>query len=481
MLAESLLLAGIGGILGLLLATWLTRVLMQLVPPNVPLRIGVHFDWRVLTFTSLLTLFTGLAFGLAPALRGSRPDLVSALKGRGAGTSVRHSRLIQALIVGQMSVALTLLVGATLCLRSLVHAQALNPGFEIQDRVAARLDLGAQGYTGPQAQEFQARILAQVESLPGVQAAAWTSYLPLGTERSNGWVQPEGRTPQAGESGFLFEQFGVGPGYFATVGTSLLQGREFVGTDRLGSRRVAIINETAARQFWPGESPLGRRIFSGGTGPDNALEIVGVVASGRYRTLGEEPLPALFECFLQKPNPGAVLVVHAKGPSTALLTALRTLVRDLDPRLVLVDATSLEEHLSLVMFPLRVSSLLLGGLGLVALVLAGSGLFGVIAFAVSQRTREVGIRMALGARPTDVEWLILRQGLAISALGVGLGLAGALGVGRLLRNLLLGVGSADVTTLVSVPLVLLAVSAAASWLPARWASRLDPLDALRAE
>lgn len=481
LLAESLLLAGLGGVLGLLLASWLTQVLMQLVPPNLPLRIAIHFDWRVLAFTSVLTLLTGLAFGLAPALRGSRPDLVSALKGRGAGRSARQSRLIHVLIVGQMAVALTLLVGATLCLRSLVHAQSLNPGFEIQDRVAARLDLGAHGYTGPQAQEFQARMLAQVKSLPGVQSAVWTSYLPLGAERRNGWVQPEGQDSQAGDSGLLFEQFGVGPGYFATLGTPLLQGREFVDTDLPGSRRAVVINETAARRFWPGESPLGRRILVGGTGPDSAMEIVGVVASGRYRTLGEEPLPALYECFLQKPNPSAVLVVHGKGSSSSLLTALRTRVRDLDPRLVLVDATTLEEHLTLVLFPLRVSSLLLGGLGLVALVLSGSGLFGVIAFGVSQRTREVGIRMALGAGRRDVEWLVLRQGLAISSIGVGLGMAGALGVGRLLRTILLGVDSTDLATLVGVPLLLLGVSLAASWLPARWASRLDPLEALRAE
>ncbi|HMO64465.1 MAG TPA: ABC transporter permease, partial [Verrucomicrobiota bacterium] len=460
-------------------SVWTTDLLLRLLPSNLPLRFEIGIDGRVLAFTVAVTVFTGLAFGMAPALRGGRLDLAAALKNQGQGLAARRSRFAQSLIVGQMALCLVLLVAATLCLRSLNEARSFDPGFVVKDRLAVGLSLGDQGYSPAQTRELQDRLLARVETLPGVNGAAWTRYLPLGTERNNGRLQIEGRTPPEGEAGFFFEQFGVGPGYFATVGTRLLKGREFTSADRTGTRRVAVINEAAARRFWPGENPIGQRLFNGAPTPENTLEIVGVVATGSYRTLGEEPLPAIFDCF--RSHPSAKLVAHVTGASGPAFAAIRNLVREMDSRLVLTDATTLEEHLSLVLFPARVSGLLLGVLGLVALILAVSGLFGVIAHAVSQRTREVGLRMALGAGRGDVQRVILRQGLTLAGIGIGLGLVGALATTRLLRHLLFGVSPTDPATFFGISVLLLAVAGLACWLPAWRASRLDPMAALRSE
>lgn len=481
LLTESVLLAGLGGAAGLLLSTWMTGLLLRLLPSTLPLRFEIGLDGRVLAFTGAVSILTGLAFGTAPALRSSRLDLADALKKQGTGLTVRRSRFAQSLIVGQMALCLVLLVSAALCLRSLDRARAFDPGFIAQDRLSVDLALGAAGYNAEQMRDFQGRLLERAAALPGVERVAWTRYLPLGTERSNGRFQIEGRTPPPGEPGHFMEQFSVGPGYFATLGTALLQGREFFPTDRAGSKRVAIINDAAARSFWPGENPIGQRLYSGEPGPENALEIVGVVATGSYRTLGEEPLPAFYDCFRQGSHASATLVVHAAGPSGPIFAALRNAVRDMDPRLVLTGAATLEGHLALALFPSRVSGLLLGALGLVALVLAVSGLFGVVAHAVSQRTREVGLRMALGADRGSVQWLILRQGLWLAAAGIGLGLVGAWAATRLLRSLLFGISPTDPVTFLSVSVLLLTVAALAAWLPAWRSSRIDPMVALRSE
>jgi predicted permease len=420
-------------------------------------------------------------FGVAPAFRGTRLNLASTLKDETRGLAVRRSRLANTLVVGQMALCLVLLLAATLCLRSLVNARAFNPGFAVKDRVAADFNLNHFGYTPDQAKDFYTRLIARVQALPGVGSAALASHLPLGTQRSNGNFQLEGQEVPPGEQGFFFEQFSVGPGYFATMGTALLQGREFTEVDREGAPRVAIINEAAARRYWPGQNPIGRRLFAGGPGPGNALEIVGVVPTGRYRTLGEEPKPVFYGCFLQGQHLGGTLIAHVQGAPGPALTAIRSATQELDSRLTLTRLTTLEQHLSLALFPVRTSGLLLGVLGIVALVLAVSGLFGVIAYSVSQRTREVGIRMALGAQQRDVLRLVLRQGLKLAGIGVGLGLLGALAATQLLRSLLFGINPTDPATFLVIPLLLLAVAWVACWLPARRAARVDPMEALRTE
>ena len=481
LLTESVLLAGLGGGLGLVLSMWLAQLIGRLIPSTLPLRFSVEFDWRVMVFTAVVTLVTGILFGLAPAFHGTRLNLASTLKDETRGVAVGRSRFANALIAGQMALCLVLLLAATLCLRSLINARAFDPGFAVKERVAVGFNLNDFGYTPAQAKEFFARLMARVQALPGVRAAAWTGHLPLGTERSNGNFQVEGQELPPGEHGFFFEQFNVGPGYFATMGTTLLQGREFTDADREGSTRVAIINEAAATRYWPGQNPIGRRLYSGESKPENALEIVGVVRTGRYSTLGEDPKPAFFECFLQKRRLGATLVAHVQAAPAPVLSAIRGVAQELDSRLALTRLTTLEQHLSLALFPVRTSGLLLGVLGLVAMVLAVSGLFGVIAYSVSQRTREVGIRMALGAQRRDVLGLVMRQGMRLAGIGVGVGIIGALAATQLLRSLLFGVSATDPLTFIAVPLVLLAVALLACWLPARRAASVDPMEALRYE
>jgi predicted permease len=480
LLTESVLLAVAGGGAGLLLSLGLAQLIVRLVPTSLPLRITTTLDWRVLAFTAVVSLFTGILFGLAPAFRGTRLDMASALKDESRGMAARRSRLANALIVGQMALCLVLLLAATLCLRSLVNARSFDPGFEVKGRVTAGFNLNDFGYTADQSREFYARLLARVQTLPGVRSAAWTRFLPLGTERSNGNYQLESQEPGAAPFGF-FEQFGVGPGYFATLGTTLLQGREFTEADREGVPRVAIINEAAANRYWPGQTPIGRRLYVGEASADNACEIIGVVQTGRYRTLGEDPKPAFFNCFLQAVPDRATLVAHVQGDPRTVLDAIRGVMQELDPRLALTAATTLEQHLTLALFPVRTSGLLLGVLGIVALVLAVSGLFGVIAYSVSQRTREVGIRMALGAQRRDVQRLVLRLGMKLAVGGVGVGVLAAIGATQLLRGLLFGISPTDPATFLAIPLLLLAVAWVACWLPARRAARVDPMVALRAE
>jgi predicted permease len=478
---ESIMLAMLGGGMGLLLSGWLARLIAQLIPTSLPLRFAVTLDWRVLAFTTVVSLLTGIIFGLAPAFRGTRLDVVSSLKGQTGGTAARRSRFTSVLIVGQMALCLVLLLAATLCLRSLFNARTFNPGFQIEGRIMAGFNLRDFGYTAAQTKDFYARLISRVRTLPGVKSAALTWYLPLGTEHSNGNFQLERQEPVAGQPGVFFNQFGAGPGYFATLGTRLLQGREFSEADREGAPRVAIINEAAASRYWPGQNPIGRRIFVGAPTAENAREIIGVVETGRYRTLGEDPTPAFFECFLQTVRDRATLVVHAGGNPQPVLTAIRNLTQELDPRLALTGATPLEQHLSLALFPMRTSGLLLGVLGVVALALAVSGLFGVIAYSVSQRTRELSIRLALGAQRRDVLRLVLRQGLKLAGLGIVIGLAGAIAVTRLLSSLLFGIGPLDPMTFLAVPALLLGVAWFACWLPARRAARVDPMVALRSE
>jgi predicted permease len=481
LLTESVVLAALGGGLGLLISLGLTRLAGHLVPATLPIRLAVDLDWRVLSFTAVVSAITGILFGLAPALRGTRMDVADTLKDESRGTAAGRSRLAGILIAGQMALCLVLLLSAGLCLRSLLKASAFNPGFEVKERITAGFNLGDFGYSTAQAREFYTRLTERVRGLPGVQSAALASFLPLGTEHSNGIFQLEGEKPPGGESGVSFHQFGAGPGYFVTMGTKVLQGREFQETDREGTPRVVIINEEAARRYWPGRNPLGRRIYIGDVRTENAAEIVGIVQTGRYQTLGEDPIPVFYECFDQIDRSRATLVAHVRGNSQLGLAAIRRVTLELDPRLALIGATTLEQHLSLALFPVRTSSLLLGVLGLVALVLAVSGLFGVVAYSVSQRTREFGIRLALGAQRHDVLRLVLGQGLRLAAWGIVAGLFGAVGASHLLRNLLFGVGPLDPATFLAVPPLLLAVAWLACLIPALRASSLPPMTALRRE
>lgn len=480
LLTESVLLALLGGAGGMLLATWLTKLIVRLMPESLPMRLTLALDWRVFTFAALVSLLAGLIFGLAPAWRSARIDLTEAIKSSGREISARSSRLSRALIVAQMAVCLILLVAGALCLRSLIKAQSLNPGFQIADRVVAEVNLHDYGYSVAQSQAFYAQLLERAAALPGVRSASLANYLPLGMENNRMRLTTEARPPQPEGGGTLAEAFSVAPGYFATMGAKLLRGREFSHGDRDGAPLVAIINETAATRFWPGENPLGRRlVINAATG--ETVEVIGVAQSGKYRSLSEEPKPAIFMSFQQRPRTQATLVAHVSGDAQSALAAIRQATKEIDPRLALNHLATLNEHLTFALFPVRTSALLLGILGGVALLLAASGLFGVIAYSVAQRTREVGIRLALGAQQGQVVRQIVGEGLRLAGWGMALGLVGAFALTRLLRSVLFNVSATDPLTFVVIPLLLAGVATLASWLPARRAAKVNPIVALRGE
>ena len=481
LLTESMLLATLGGGLGLALTYGFVPVLLRLTPPTLPIRPEIGLDLRVFAFTGLVSLITGLVFGLAPAWQGTQVNLASALKDESPTGAAKRSRFASALIIGQVAVCLVLLIAGTLCLRSLFNAQSVPTGFQLQNRVTAEVNLKDYGYSQEQIEKFNVNFVEHLVALPDFQSVSFADYLPLDTRLLSLGYRVEGHETAPGQDGIAFQTFDVGPGYFETMGTTLLKGREFAWLDREGAGHVAIINQAMADQFWPGQDPIGRHLFEQGPGTGTEYEIVGLVETGKYRTLGENPHPVVFRSRLQHEGPRTTFVAHTRGDSQGALAAIRAVVRDLDPRLSLSRLGSLEKHLALALFPARTTGWLFSVLGAVALLLAISGLSGVIAYSVSQRTREIGIRMALGAQRKEVLEMVLWQGVKLTGAGILAGLAGALAVTRLLRSLLLGVHPLDPITFVAVPLLLVAVALLACWVPARRATKVDPMTALRCE
>jgi predicted permease len=480
LLTESVLLALLGGIGGLLLTAWLTKLVVQLMPEAVPMRLNLPLDWRVLSFATSVSFLTGLIFGVAPAWRSTHFDLTTALKSSGRDTSARKSRLSRALVVTQMAVCLILLVAGALCWRSLIKAQELNLGFHAAGRVLVSVDLNDYGYSDSESQAFYARWLERTSVLPGVQSVSLAHRLPLGTGSSSMAVSPAERPLSPEGNRTTINVFRVAPEYFATMGTTLLLGRDFSQHDRTGAPLVAILNETAAARYWPGENPIGRRLLINAA-TEVTAEVVGLVANGKYLSLGEEPTPVLFLNFLQHPAAEFTLVAHITGDSPTALAAIRQATKELDRRLALTQMTTLNDYLKLALFPMRTSALLLGILGVVALLLAASGLFGVIAYSVAQRAREIGIRLALGAQQGQVVRQIVGEGLRLTGWGIALGLLGALALTRLMQSVLFNVRATDPFTFAAIPALLIVVALLASWLPARRATKVDPMIALRSE
>ena len=480
-LTESVLLAFLSGGAALMLTHWLLPLILRLTPPTLPLRPEVSLDTRVFVFTALVALVTGVLFGLPSAWRGTQVNLATALKDDSFAGGVRRSRFASTLIVGQIAICLVLLIAGSLCLRSLFNARNSNLGFKTEGRVTAEVNLKDYGYTAEQMRQFNDRFLERVSAVPGIESVAIADYLPLDSRYLGLTYNAEGREPPSGQDGHSLQTFDVGANYFTTMGTVLLRGREFSAADREGAPLVAIINRTMADQFWPGEEAVGKRLFEGRPGQGDAYEIVGVVEDGKYRTVGENLRPVVYRSRLQHPRARSTFVAHVRGDPQAALGAIREATRALDSRLSLSRLETLDRHLSLALFPARTTGLLLGAFGGVALLLAISGLFGVIAYSVSQRTREIGIRMALGARQIEIVRMVLLQGLWLSGIGAVLGLALAFSVTRFLQSLLLGVSPVDSITFIAVPLLLIVVAIAACLLPARRAARVDPMLALRAE
>ncbi len=432
-LTESTLLSTLGGAAGIVFALWAVPLLVALKPPTLPIRIDVPL---------LLALATGLVFGLAPALRGSKLDLLPALKDETTFAGLRRSRLRSGLLTAQVSVCLVLLIGAGLCVRSLLNARSIDPGFDTQHVLIAQVDPGSLGYSEGKGKIFYKELLERLGALPGVSSASFTAYLPLGTAR-----QTQGIV--IGEREIGIETTYVGPAFCRTMDIPLLHGRDFTAGDATASPKPAIINEAMARRFWPDRDPIGQRLGLPDDKTHRGLAVLGVVKTGKYHTLGEEPQPVIY------------------------------LPADYHPRATLLVRT--EQYMTLPLFPAHTTGLLLGAFGFVALILAVVGLYGSIAYSVDQRTREIGIRMAMGARPSDVLKLVVRQGLMLVVIGVAMGLVGAYGVTRFLASLLYGIGPTDPATFAGAAILLTSVAVLASYVPARRAAKLDPMVALRYE
>jgi predicted permease len=486
LLTESVLLAVSGGAAGCLLAGWLMRVVHSFRPPAqtpVPIEINPSLDMRMLGFTLVVSMLAGVLFGLAPAWQASKPALVPLLKeGRGAmgGRALRFS-LRNTLVVGQVAVSLLLLICAGLFLRSLERAQHVDPGFETVRVLTVQLDLEPGGYDATRGTLFYQQLLDRIERVPGVEAASLGENIPLTFSRNTFGVAIEGSDAPDDDYPEI-DSNRVGPRYFETMGIPLLAGREFNRQDVATAPRVVIINETMARRFWPGQNPLGRRLRS--RLGDNTLspyyEVVGLVKDSKYNTLGEEPQPFLYEATLQSYRHVGVLHVRSVGEPTGLRNAVRDCVSGLDKSL-LVEVATMRENLALAVLPARIAASLIGQLGLLGLSLALVGIYGVISYAVARRTSEIGLRMALGARPLDVFRQVIGQGMKLTLLGIGLGAASALALTRFLTSFLVGVSPADPLTFVTLAMLCSLVALLACYLPARRAAKIDPMAALRHE
>jgi len=473
MLTESLLLAGLGGAAGWLLAHWATSVLLRLSSDRLPRADEVGMDYRALAFTALLSLLTGVVFGAVPARQAAGLNLNETLKASGQNTARGGQRTRSMLVVAEVALTLVLTVGAGLLVRSFLRLQQVDIGFNPQNLLTAQINLPLEQYRdGSQWASFFNRLIERVEALPGVQSAAVTQYLPVsGVEGSVGF-QIEGRPseqdqwPSAGIRR-------VSHGYFRTLGIPLTRGRDFTGQDEQEHRAI-IINDAMARRFWPGAEPTGQRINLFGS----VREIVGVVKDVRYSSVDKVADPAIYE---PESLWFAHLVVRASAEPLGQLAAVRAQVQALDRNLPLAEIATLEQLRANSMAGRRFNTLLLGVFSAAALLLAMAGVYGVLSYTVTQNTREIGIRMALGARGGDVLKLVIGQGLALTAAGVAVGLLVAIAMTRLMAGLLYEVGAADPLTFAGVALFLFGAAAVACYLPARRATKVDPLVALRQE
>lgn len=477
LLTESLILALAGAAFGVLIAFWARQALLGFLPSlPFPVTLDLHLDLdaRVLGFTLLLALGTGILFGLVPALQASRPGLVDSLKDREAPSPAdRRFGARNLLVVGQVALSLVALVGAGLFLRSLGAAQGMDPGFETEKLLTMSFDVGLQGYDQPRAEQFYRQVLERVGSLPGVASATVAQGGPLQGTLSRS-VFLEGGDPNDRK---LIQVNVVGPHYFETLGIPVLYGRTFVEADRAGAPKVVVVNETMAKTFWKGADAVGKRFrfFS----DQEMAEIVGVAKDVKYNALGEDPQPYIYEPHAQRYVPGMTLLVRTATTPGSLLNPVEREIRNLDRDLPIVGRATVAQVLRDGLWAPRFGASLLGLFGVLALILSAVGIYGVASYAVSQRQREIGIRMALGAEARDVVAMVLRQGMAVVGFGLVVGLVIALGMSRLVANMLFGISPTDWVAFGATSTMLLSVALVANLLPARRATTVDPTVALR--
>jgi len=483
MLTESILLAALGGVVGAAASVWAGQALMAAGTPSqipIPISLDLTPDYRVLGFTLAITLLTGLVFGLAPALRASRTDVVTALKTDtpALGFGGRRFSLHGALVIGQVALSTLLLVGALLFFRTLRAAATIDPGFRTDHMLL--LDIsprpGEEGKVDPEQVALTAR--DRIAAIPGVAAVTWASNVPLGLDQGRRGLQVEGYRRREGED-MEFYYSVVGPRYFETMEVPLTRGRGFTDADRPGAPAVVIVNEAFAKRFWGDADPIGKRISRNGeNGP--WIEVVGLARDGKYVSITESPRPFVYYPQLQMPD-GVIMHVRTTGDPRGLLTAARREVAVAAPNWMIERPRTLEEDIGASLLPQRIAAGLLGAFGVVALLLAAVGLYGVVAFAVAQRTREIGIRVALGAQGGEVLGLMLRQGMTLAGIGLLVGVPLAFVGARLVSAFLVGSGAADPVVFVGAAGLLAFVTLVASYVPARRASRVDPMLALRSQ
>jgi putative ABC transport system permease protein len=478
-LTESLVLTGIGGPVGLMLAWASLQASLSILPPNVPRMDEVAIDGRVLAFTQLISLLTGVAFGLAPAWQSARTDLMATLKAgsRSHSGGSGRARTRNALVVTQVALSLVLLVGAGLLLKSFVALRGVDAGFDPRNVISLRVNLSRGNYGTPEKRSaYYERLLAEVKGIPGVESAAVVFPVPFASSISNQAFRVPGRPIDPAEQ--LSAQHNVvSPDYFRALRIPITQGRAFSERDRIGSPPVAVVNETLAQRMWPGESPLGKRLGLGG----DESEVVGVFADIKQRQLDSEPRLQICVPVLQQPMRSMFLAARTSSEGTMLLPAIRQRMAALDAELPLSDIALLEERVAGSIRRQRFAMLLLTVFAGTALALAVVGLYGVMSYLVAQRTREFGLRMALGAQLRDMLKLIVGHGMKLVLAGLLLGVAGALALTKVLAGMLFKVRAGDPLTFLAVCALLAAVGAIACYLPARRVAKVDPVIALRAE
>ncbi len=485
LLGESLVLALAGGALGLIVASWLKEYLLGFYATDYAgraLNFSLAIDRVVLLSTLVLSILTGVVFGLVPALQASGPDVVPVLKDETPAGGLRRSRLRDALIVTQVAASIALLIGAGLLVRSMSSIYQ-GPGFDPRPVVLLRLRPSLVEYDVPKARAFQRRVIERLEALPGVLAASPAEGFPyFGTWGGVTPVWVPGRAPERTDDAFRVAASKVGPSYFKTIGASVVEGREFGEQDGRQTPRVIVVNEVLARHFWPGRHAAGQTLVVDG----QPHEIVGVVRLAAYHNLNEPPLPSLFLNYWQHETADAWDAdsrthVRVAGDAAAMLPALRREIAAVDPNVPIAEDYPLTLRLEHTFKPLRVARSMLTGVGFLAVLLSAIGLYGGLAYNVARRTREIAIRIALGADRRSVAGLVLRQGAGLTLAGVAIGLAGAFVASRFLSSLLYGVDPHDRLTFIAVPAALCAVALLASYIPARRATRVDPMIALRYE
>jgi putative ABC transport system permease protein len=479
MITESLLLAICGGALGTLFAAWGVNLLVKLSENSIPPTVQVKIDATVLGFTLLVSVVTGVLFGLAPAFRTAKVNLIDSLKegSRGEGHSAVRSRTRSALVIFESAVAVVLLIGAGLLIRSLVALQNVNPGFDAHNLLTMRIDLPRQKYNSPEkAGNFFRELETRVSGLPGVEAAGMVTELPLSGQLNDIPFTVEGRPPVSPDQQFGADFRRINQNYFSAMRIPLLRGRNFTEQEVAQGDKLVIVSKQLVDAVFPNEEPLGKRIITFNNEP---FEIVGIAGDLLHQSLGGQPIPAMY--FPKRQNGGTNLVLRTTGDPLSLVGAVRNEVRAIDPDQPIAAVRPMTEWVDSSVAAPRYRTTLFGLFAALAMILAATGIYGVMSYSVAQRTHEIGVRMALGARRFDVLKLVVGQGMLLTLIGVAIGLAAAFALTRVMASLLFGVTAKDPITFVVVSALLIAVAFVACFVPARRATKVDPLVALRYE